>query len=154
MVRLHFQEWVQIDPHGTSVALFVSNLPKQESERKYETCLLDLLGKGIIFIIIIIEPRLFNNENYFILKRKSNIISISLRNSRIQSPVVPTHVCFVRFFSYCYPFGYKSTMDQDTFYQFIVSRLEMIVYVQLFTVAALLFTRSRYLAVKIKCTRQ
>jgi len=34
------------DPHGSNLALFVGNLPKQDSERRYEKFLKNILGRG------------------------------------------------------------------------------------------------------------
>lgn len=44
VMRFYLQ--LKQDPHGTSVALFVGNLPKNISERNYETFLKEILGKG------------------------------------------------------------------------------------------------------------
>lgn len=44
LMRFYLQ--LKQDPHGTSVALFVGNLPKNISERNYENFLTEILGKG------------------------------------------------------------------------------------------------------------
>lgn len=44
LMRFYLQ--LKQDPHGTTIALFVGNLPKNFSERNYETFLTEILGKG------------------------------------------------------------------------------------------------------------
>lgn len=46
MQLMRFYLQLKQDPHGTAVALFVGNLPKNFSERNYETFLTEILGKG------------------------------------------------------------------------------------------------------------
>lgn len=48
MTRFYLQQ--KKDPHGTSIALFVGNLPPNLSQRQYETILTDILGRGLYFI--------------------------------------------------------------------------------------------------------
>lgn len=43
LMRFYLQ--LKQDPHGTTIALFVGNLPKNFSERNYETFLTEILGK-------------------------------------------------------------------------------------------------------------
>ncbi len=52
LMRFYLQ--LKQDPHGTTVALFVGNLPKNFSERNYETFLTEILGKGELIIIFLI----------------------------------------------------------------------------------------------------
>ncbi|RXG57554.1 Diacylglycerol kinase theta [Armadillidium vulgare] len=47
MTRFYLQQ--KKDPHGTSIALFVGNLPPNLSQRQYETILTEILGKGYKF---------------------------------------------------------------------------------------------------------
>lgn len=59
LMRFYLQ--LKQDPHGTTVALFVGNLPKNFSERNYETFLTEMLGKGELpsTIITFLEVFLF-----------------------------------------------------------------------------------------------
>lgn len=57
LMRFYLQ--LKQDPHGTSVALFVGNLPKNISERNYENFLTVILGKGK-FEFLEFEPALKN----------------------------------------------------------------------------------------------
>ena len=57
MQRTRFYLQPKEVPCEENLAVFVSNLPFNLSQRQYEKILLDILGKGIVFVLLIYDTK-------------------------------------------------------------------------------------------------